>query len=116
MLALSDSRRYFFYNGIADMRRGFDSLSGLVRKEFGKDPLSGDIFVFFNRRRNQIKLLLWEGDGFSMYYKRLERGTYEVPLSDKNSSSIEIRSQELMLILQGIVLSSVKKRKRYKKS
>jgi transposase len=91
------------------MRKGFDGLSGLVREGLGKDPLSGDVFIFFNRRRTQVKLLLWEQDGFSIYHKRLERGTYEVPAS----ASAELRSDELMLILQGISLKSVRRRKRF---
>lgn len=94
------------------MRKGFDSLCGTVRNEFQKDPLSGEVFIFFNRRRNQVKLLLWEQDGFSIYYKRLEKGTYEIPFL--NSSSMQINCNELSLILQGISLRSVKKRLRYK--
>lgn len=109
MLSLSPSSRYFLYRHQADMRKGFDGLSGLVREGLGKNPLSGDVFIFFNRRRNQVKLLLWERDGFSIYHKRLERGTYELPV---NASS-ELRSEELMLILQGIVLKSVRRRKRF---
>ena len=93
------------------MRKGFDGLSGLVRDGLQKDPLSGDIFIFFNKRRSQVKLLLWEKDGFSIYYKRLERGTYELPLL-KNASA-ELGSDELMLILQGISLKSVQRRKRF---
>ncbi len=114
MLALSSSCRYFLYGNISDMRKGFDSLSGIVRDELKQDPLSGDIFIFFNRRRNQIKLLLFEGDGFSMYYKRLEKGTYEIPAPEKSSSSIQIKSGDLSLILQGISLVSVRRRPRYK--
>jgi transposase len=114
MLALSSSRRYFLYGNISDMRKGFDSLSGIVRDELKQDPLSGDIFIFFNRRRNQIKLLLFEGDGFSMYYKRLEKGTYEIPVPQNSSSSMQIKSDELSLILQGISLVSVRRRLRYK--
>lgn len=91
------------------MRKGFDGLSGLVREGLQKDPLSGDVFIFFNRRRNHVKLLLWERDGFSIYHKRLERGTYELPVN----ASTELRSDELMLILQGISLKSVRKRKRF---
>lgn len=91
------------------MRKGFDSLSGLVRDRLGKDPLSGDVFIFFNRRRNQVKLLLWERDGYSIYYKRLERGSYELPLHD----SAELRVDDLLLILQGISLKSVRRRKRF---
>ena len=91
------------------MRKGFDGLSGLVRDGLSKDPLSGDVFIFFNKRRGQVKLLVWEGDGFSIYHKRLEGGTYELP----ENPSVELRSDELMLILQGISLKSVRRRKRF---
>lgn len=113
MLALSNALRYFFYRDAADMRKGFDGLSGLVRNELQCDPLSGDVFIFINKRRNQVKLLLWEGDGFSIYYKRLERGTYELPSLEAHATSAALRSEELMLILQGISLKSVHRRKRY---
>lgn len=96
------------------MRKGVDGLCGLVRDGLKRDPLSGDIFIFFNRRRTQVKLLLWERDGFSIYYKRLERGTYELPSIDETSLSVELRSDELMLILQGISLTSVRRRKRFR--
>lgn len=91
------------------MRKGFDGLSGLVRDGLSHNPLNGDVFIFFNKRRTQVKLLLWEGDGFSIYHKRLERGTYELPLP----TSRELRSDELMLVLQGISLKSVLRRKRF---
>lgn len=90
------------------MRKGFDGLSGLVREGLMKDPVSGDIFIFFNKRRTQVKLLVWEHDGFSIYHKRLECGTYELP-----EKAPELRSDELMLILQGISLRSVRRRKRF---
>lgn len=95
------------------MRKGFDSLCGLVRNELEKDPLGGEVFIFMNKRGNQVKLLLWEGDGFSLYYKRLEKGTYELPLWDEDARSVELRSDELTLILQGISLQSVQRRKRF---
>lgn len=91
------------------MRKGFDGLSGLVREGLAKDPLSGDVFIFFNKRRSQVKLLVWERDGFSIYHKRLEAGTYELPATP----AVELQSDELMLILQGISLKSVKRRKRF---
>lgn len=93
------------------MRKGFDSLSGIVRAELGENPLSGDIFVFLNKNKNQVKLLLWEGDGFSLYYKRLEKGTFELPHSEDKKSQISATS--LRLILEGIILSSVRKKKRF---
>jgi len=94
------------------MRKGADSLSGLIRNEFGKDPLSGELFVFFNRHRNQIKILLWDHDGFALYQKRLERGTFEVPDGSVNHESIT--AQQLNLILAGVSLKTVKLRSRYK--
>jgi transposase len=109
MFAFPQGRRYFLYRHHADMRKGFDGLSGLVRDGLQKNPLSGDVFIFFNKRRTQVKLLVWDQDGFSIYYKRLEGGTYELP----STSSTELRSDELMLILQGISLKSVRRRKRY---
>ena len=96
------------------MRKGFDGLSGLVRDGLKKDPIGGDVFIFFNKRRSQVKLLLWERDGFSVYHKRLERGTYELPLH--TGDSVELRSDELMLILQGISLKSVRRRERFDQS
>lgn len=95
------------------MRKGFDGLSGLVRNELQKDPLSGDVFIFFNKRHNQVKLLLWERDGFSIYHKRLERGTYELPVVNDSSLSAELRSDALMFILQGVSLKSIRRRKRF---
>lgn len=109
MLSLSPSVRYFLYRHQADMRKGFDSLSGLVRDGLGKDPLSGDVFIFFNRRRTHVKLLLWERDGYSIYHKRLEQGSYELPLNDTS----ELTSDQLMLILRGISLKTVRMRKRF---
>lgn len=111
MLHLSSTVRYFIYSGKTDMRKGFDSLSGIVRSELGENPLSGDVFVFLNKNKNQVKLLFWEGDGFSLYYKRLEKGTYELPVS--GNKKCEISAADLRLILEGIILSSVRKKKRF---
>jgi transposase len=95
------------------MRKGFDSLSGIVMQQMSLSALSGDVFIFLNKRRNQVKLLLWEGDGFAIYHKRLEKGTYELPVCDDDSNSINISNEQLQLILQGISLKSVRRPKRY---
>ena len=113
MLSVSSAYRYYLYRGVADMRKSFDSLSGIVRNELQKDPLSGEVFIFINKRCNQVKLLLWEGDGFSLYYKRLEKGTYELPSRNKAVTCVALGSDELMLILKGISLKSVRRRKRF---
>ena len=113
MLHLSAHQRYFLYPDDTHMRKGFDSLSGMVSSLMKLNVLSGDIFIFVNRRRNQIKLLHWEGDGFALYHKRLEKGTYELPRTDPDTSSVTLSYSELLLILQGITLASVTRRKRY---
>ena len=115
MLSFSVSQRYFIYSDLTDMRKGFDSLCGLVRDEFKMNPLSGDVFIFLSRTRNKIKLLQWQHDGFAIYYKRLERGRFELP--EKNGEvCFKISAQQLMLIMEGIKLSSIKKHKRYEQN
>ena len=91
------------------MRCGIYSLAGLVTNALGQNPLSGDIFIFIGKQGNQIRLLQWDKDGYALYSKRLEKGTFERPPGEKT----ELSSQELMLILAGIRLCSVERRKRY---
>jgi transposase len=94
------------------MRKSFYSLASLVQEQMQTDPLSGDIFIFLSRRRNHIKLLRWERDGFALYSKRLEQGTYELPGPGKESPFV-ITHQQLILILEGICLQQIRYRKRY---
>lgn len=91
------------------MRCGIYSLAGLVRNGLQQDPLSGDVFIFIGKRANQIRLLQWDKDGFAMYSKRLEQGTFQWPKGDK----LQLSDQELLLILKGIELQSVRMRKRF---
>ncbi len=93
------------------MRCGLYSLAGLVQNSLKQDPLSGDVFIFIGKAGNQIRLLQWDKDGFALYIKRLERGTFERPAS----KDFQISSKELLLILQGIQLKSVQLRKRFLK-
>ncbi len=113
MLHLSTHCRYFLYTGTTDMRKHFDSLSGMVTSGMQHNVLSGDIFIFFNRRRNQVKLLHFEGDGYAIYHKRLEKGTYELPQTGEQGASLSLSHQQLLLMLEGISLHSIKKRRRY---
>lgn len=106
-------RNYFIYSKHVDMRKGIDALVAAVNNELNKDPLSGDLFVFINRKRNQIKMLHWQDDGFAVFYKRLESGTYEVPSLTHSSSTVSLTADQLIFILQGVSLKSVKKRTRY---
>jgi len=95
------------------MRKSFDGLSGLVQGELRKDPLCGAVFIFLNRRRNQVKLLLWEGDGFCLYHKRLEKGSFELPNCNATETAMDIEADQLLLLLKGISLRHVRRRKRY---
>ena len=113
MVSFSSTLRYFLYRPAADLRKGFDGLSGLVRSAMGSDPLSGDVFIFINRRRNQMKLLVWDRSGFVLFHKRLERGTFELPVSAETGASMFLRWEELVMILEGVRLGSVQRRKRY---
>jgi transposase len=109
MLIISKNQRYYLFQGFADMRKGFDGLSGLVQQQMDRNPISGDVYVFLNRRRSMIKLLGWDQDGFALYFKRLERGRYEIP----KTADSQLQSDILLCMLTGIKLSSVKKQKRY---
>jgi len=113
MLHLHAGSRYYWFHGKTDFRKGFDGLCGLVREYLHCEVTDGGIFIFVNRRRNQIKLLHWEGDGLAIYQKRLEKGVYEEPQRSVDGRSVVIHAEQLQLILQGIVLNSIVKKKRY---
>ena len=113
MISFSSSQRFFFYRNATDMRKSFDGLSGLVKNELDKPLTSGDVFIFINKPRNSIKLLVWDRSGFVIYYKRLEAGTFEMPAATDDAKSISIRWDELVMMLEGIALQSVKRRNRY---
>ena len=112
MFTLSSSNRFYFYRSPTDMRKGFDSLSGLVRSKLKSDPTNGNVYVFMNKNRTLLKLLHWETGGFTLYYKRLEKGVFEHP---KGENSRGITWQDLVLMVEGIQLSSVRKKVRYKR-
>ena len=95
------------------MRKGFDALCGMVQQHLQSNVLQGGVYIFVNRKRNQIKLLTWVGDGLAIYYKRLEKGVYELPQVKPGFNSADIDAVQLQLILQGIVLGSVKKKIRF---
>ena len=95
------------------MRRSFDGLMAIVQTEFDKDIRQGDFFLFINKRRDRLKILWWDGDGLAIFMKRLERGTYQRPLADSNTKHVQMDRTELALLLSGIELTSVKRRKRY---
>jgi len=113
MLSFSSRQRYFLYRGLTDMRKGFNGLSGLVRRYIPHELLSGDVFIFLNKRRDRIKLLVWDRNGFVVWYKVLEQGTFELP--DAQNDTLEMSWTDIQLLLEGIEIKSVKRRKRYQK-
>jgi transposase len=113
MLSLPPTVRIWLAAQSADLRKSFDSLAALVRDGLQGDPLSGDIFVFRNKAADRIKLLLWEEDGYAIWYKRLEQGRYCFPAASDGSQHVEIRAADLTMLLAGVDLSSVKRTKRY---
>jgi transposase len=111
MWGLGKQQRYWLWQGDTDMRYSFDGLSGLIRGQMvGHDPVSGDVFIFLNRRRTQLKVLVWESGGFLIYHKRLEVGTFERP---GVPSSGDLRWDELVLMVEGVVMKGLRRRKRY---
>jgi len=95
------------------MRKSFDGLCGIVADRLSRNPLSGEVFIFINKRRDRIKLLHWEPGGFMLYYKRLESGTIELPRWNHMVSGYQILWSDLMLMIEGISLQKVVRRKRY---
>jgi transposase len=137
VLSLPLPSRIFWCTLPTDMRKSFDTLSGLVQKHLGQDPLSGDLFVFRSKRGDRIKLLYWDSDGLAIWYKRLEEGSFALPstvTAATGSGAIEatagvgdaprtaagdhgvmLRPAELALLLDGIDLTHVKRQKRYQR-
>jgi transposase len=116
MLALNDQRRYHLYRRETDMRKGFNLLCGIVTNELGRQVTSGDAFIFINKPRTHLKLLVYEQGGFTIFYRRLEKGGFEVPAFDLDAKSMELKATQLYFILQGVQLQSVKYRKRYQRT
>jgi len=113
MFSLSSSHRYHLYRGACDMRKSFNGLSGLVRSELGRDPTSGEVFVFLNRRRTLLKLLHWESGGFVLYYKRLEEGTFVLPAVEGDQTVV--RWPDLVLMVEGITVQRSSRGRRYQR-
>lgn len=113
MLSLPTSVRIWLASHATDLRKSFDSLAEVVRQQLGGDPLSGQLFVFRNKRADRVKLLYWDEDGFVIVYKRLEAGTFRFPQAE--TTSVEIRAADLQMLLDGIDLASVRRQKRYRR-
>jgi transposase len=109
----SSSTRIWLCVQPADMRCGFDRLAELAGSVTGDDPLSGHLFLFRARSGDRIKILYWDRDGYALWYKRLEEGTFKLPKVEPQQRSVQLRASELAMMLDGIDLKSVKRVKRY---
>jgi transposase len=105
--------RIWFASEATDMRSGFDRLAERVRAVIGQDPLSGHLFLFRSRRGDRLKILLWDQDGFILWYKRLEAGVFKLPRVQEGARSLELRASELAMVLDGIDVSKLKRVPRY---
>lgn len=104
MLTLAPRVRVFLAPEPIDLHLSFDRLAGIVRHQLRRDPLSGELFAFFNRSKTKIKLLFFDGSGFAIYYKRLEKGTFQLPLLPEGARQMEVDPATLAMILEGIDL------------
>lgn len=102
--------KYYLYDLPTDMRKGFNTLGAIVVSKMHLNLQSGSGFLFINKRKTHLKMLMWEGDGFSLYYKRLEEGTFE---HVRGLSNYELSYEKLVLILKGIEAKEIKRRKRF---
>jgi transposase len=116
MIHLPASVRVYLCLTPCDMRKSFDTLHALVREHLELDAFAGHLFVFASRRKDRIKILYWDRDGFAVWSKRLEEGSYAVPFGDDGERRREITAQELGALLSGIDLSTAKRRKRYRRA
>lgn len=109
----ASTTRIWLCTGPTDMRRGFDRLAEQAHAMTRQDPQSGHLFLFRSRRGDRLKALYWDKDGYVLWYKRLEEGTFKLPKLKEAQRSVELRASELAMILDGIDLSSVKRVRRY---
>ena len=116
MLSIAPPPTIYLHSGATDMRKSFDGLSGLIRGSFGGDPADGSLFLFVNKRRDRLKALWWDGDGFVLWYKRLERGTFETVPARGGEARVRIDSTQLAMILGGVRLETARRRKRYQRA
>src|SRR6202521_4478575 len=113
MVSLPTSVRIWLATQATDLRKSFDSLAEVVRQQLQSDPLSGQLFVFRNKRADRIKLLYWDEDGFVIVYKRLEAGTFRFPQA--LATGVEIRAADLQMLLDGVDWQNAKRSKRYQR-
>ena len=113
MIAIASNTRIFFAKGPTDMRKGFAGLYAIVENSLKLDPLSGNLFLFVNRRRDKLKIMYWDRDGLAIWYRRLEQGTFQLPVFDPESGCFEMKADELTMLIRGVDYTHAKRRKRF---
>jgi len=113
MISFSPQQRYFLFRQATDMRKSYDGLSGIVTNELKRDLFTGDVFIFINKSRNRIKLLVWDRTGFWVCGKRLEQGTFQLPENTDKEKEIQVSWDTLIMIMEGINIDKIQRRKRY---
>jgi len=113
MFALTSGMTYFLCSRSMDMRKGIYSLYQYIKCEMRRNPLSGEVYLFLGKHRDTIKILHWDGDGFVLYIKKLERGTFEAPCFNPDSNCYEMKWSTFVLIMEGVCIGSAKYRKRF---
>jgi len=107
--------RIFVCTAPIRMNFSFDRLMGLAQETFDQDPLSGHLFLFFSRRRDRVKILFWDVDGFCIWYKRLEVGVFQLPVATEGQQGVELTCCQLDRLLGGLDLKNGRRRRRYRR-
>ncbi len=114
MFGLTTTHRFHLYSKPTDMRKGFNGLCGVIQNQLSTSPTNGSVYIFINKTRDKVKLLHWSGSSFVLYYKRLESGTFEIPYYDTEVGSISLTYSQLVLLIDGISITNISRRKSYK--
>ena len=113
MFALTKSMSYYLFSDYVDMRKGIYSLYQLVKSEMKRNPLEGEVYIFPGKNSRCIKILHWDGDGFLLYHKKLEKGNYEVPVFTSLKGGYGLNWKLFVLMMEGVSMRSAKFRKRF---
>lgn len=116
MLSIPSALKIYLATAPVDFRKSHDGLAAIALQALKEDPLSGGLFVFTNKRADRVKLLYWDSDGYALWYKRLEQGTFRFPKPEGDSHKLSLSAADFQMILSGVDLSSVKRLKRYCRS
>ena len=113
MFGLGMNHKFLLYREPCDMRKSFNGLCGLIQSDLTSSATDGKVYIFINKPRNKVKLLHWQSGGFILYYKQLETGNFELPNYDKQVKSLTLSYVQLVLLIDGIFITNLDRKKRY---